>query len=146
MYAMDNLNLILLSHHHSRDQYRCLRIVWRGKPVLLCARCSGMVLGMFAGVILQVLSLAGPPSYLHWLALVDWILGVAGLWRGCNTVRVASGILLGLYYVRNMAALVCWNWSASLLITDLGFVAIYGAGVLWLLHIRHNTYGASPRP
>jgi uncharacterized membrane protein len=75
-----------------------------GHPFAVCARCTGLYFGFAAGVVLypivRSLKESDGPS-LRWLFIaalplvVDWGLGMLGIWENTHLSRVASGALLG---------------------------------------------------
>jgi uncharacterized membrane protein len=91
----------LLAHNH----WFTLNIL--GHEVRVCARCSGYILGLAAPLLFfqtigtEVSTLTGLIWQLVCLLLAlplvfDWVTQSWGLRKGDNTVRLASGIILGL--------------------------------------------------
>ncbi|MBV0924337.1 DUF2085 domain-containing protein [Halomicroarcula limicola] len=93
----------LLSHHAADERYRCHRLPVAGRTILVCARCSGIYPGIALGVLAFRLGVA-PGAWFPVVALgplpalVDWALTTFTGHRGRNTVRTATGGLLGLAY------------------------------------------------
>lgn len=78
---------------------------WRGRPMPLCARCTGFYLAIPAGLaIALILGLFRGASHLAWLLLtsvavapmaVDGLMQLAGVRSSTNGVRLATGLLAG---------------------------------------------------
>jgi uncharacterized membrane protein len=76
-----------------RKPERCIRIgTWR---LPICARCTGIVLGLTPGLFLPVLSHAAAALCLI-PALIDGTGQLAGRWRSTNAMRLCTGLLAGL--------------------------------------------------
>ncbi len=78
---------------------------WRGRPLPLCARCTGFYLalpiGLAAALLLQVYAGA---SYLAWLVVtlvavapmaLDGLTQLLGFRTSTNLLRLATGVLAG---------------------------------------------------
>ncbi|WP_135305736.1 DUF2085 domain-containing protein [Haloarcula amylovorans] len=125
----------LLSHHTADERYRCHRLTVAGRTAHFCARCSGLYPGIALGVIAFLLGVARgvwfPVVALGPLpALVDWAATTFTDRRGTNTVRTATGGLLGLAY----GLAVPWfltTWQLRLAAIAVSYGGLAAAG-LWL--------------
>ena len=132
------VNLLWLSHHGPLEEDRCIVTRLKGKPHLLCARCTGIVVGMVCGAALWTWEIPTPTSL--WLlpvpAFADWTAYLLNLWRGTNTLRLVNGFLLGLAYVGFLFALL--RGSSIWVLFPAMFFCVWFAGVLsykrWRLH------------
>ena len=77
---------------------------FEGHPFAVCARCTGIYLGFAAGLLLYPLLRSlkrGDTPARKWLlmasmpALVDFALGLSGIWENTRLSRFATGALLG---------------------------------------------------
>lgn len=75
-----------------------------GYPLAVCARCTGIYLGFAAGVLVYPLVRSlqrGDTPQRKWLllatvpALLDFALGLAGIWENTHLSRSLTGALLG---------------------------------------------------
>ncbi|MGE0866231.1 MAG: DUF2085 domain-containing protein [Vicinamibacterales bacterium] len=80
-----------------------------GRQLPVCARCSGLYLGVALGLLgwflvrrLLPVPLAGSRRLLAGLAIaavpttVSWVTGVLGIWDGTNVIRAVLALPLGL--------------------------------------------------
>ncbi len=130
---------ILLSHHATTEHYRCLRLKCHRKCYIVCARCSGVAIGLLMAVALIACRVALPPPAIYPVATFDWVLSMHGVWRGHNSIRVASGILIGACYAQNWLALAQLRFTSPLLIADGGMIAIYATSIIWLRFSRQSS-------
>ncbi|MFX1351967.1 MAG: DUF2085 domain-containing protein [Promethearchaeota archaeon] len=101
--TFNRLWLVFFAHHAPDKFHRCLRIQIRGRKLYLCARCTGMLSGIYAAVFLlpSLQSLVLPT--IAWIvliafplpAIVDWLSQYSGKRESNNRIRVVSGLLLG---------------------------------------------------
>lgn len=130
--ALSETRGYLLSHHGPDEHYRCYAPVVLGRPVRLCARCLGIYPGIASGVLAALL---GPPALdglavvavLPFPALLDWAATTFTDRRGYNSVRTASGVLLGYAYGVGLVALL---GDGDVRILAVGAVYAAVAGVL----------------
>lgn len=95
-----------------------------GHPLAVCARCAGLYGGFAAGVLLYPLArslrqLETPRR--RWLlvavvpTLIDWALGVLGIWENTHLTRSVTGALLGavcaFYVVPGLVDVGLSGWS-----------------------------------
>ena len=78
-----------------------------GGPVALCHRCSGVLLGLLAGLMVTPALAAGTRRAIGagrqglWLVAsalptaVDWSLGAAGVWANTGASRLLTGAMFG---------------------------------------------------
>ena len=96
---------VALSHHRMRERDHCHRIILRGRPIYICARCSAIVLTFFPFLFLNITGsvdwIARHPSLflvvLPLFGIADWVLACSGVLKVGNFIRTLSGILLGLF-------------------------------------------------
>jgi len=101
--ALAETRRYLLSHHEPSDYHRCHRLDIGGRPVHLCARCSGVYPGIAVGVGLFLTEVLASlqlvlVALLPLPALVDWSVTHFRPPEGSNAVRTATGGLLGVGY------------------------------------------------
>lgn len=126
----------LLSHHLPSERHRCYAPVVFGRRIYVCARCLGIypgIIAVFSAALLKGGAMGHPLASLPVVllfplpTLVDWSLTTFIDRRGYNTIRTATGFLLGFGYASGLVRL--------LLADDLRVIAVgigYGvaAGVL----------------
>ncbi|AGN01459.1 hypothetical protein L593_07570 [Salinarchaeum sp. Harcht-Bsk1] len=102
--------MYLLSHHEPSDYDRTYAVTVLGRRERLCARCTGIYPGIAAGLLARGLGV-GPLTEV-WLllvlplpALLDWTVTRVGDRSGSNSVRTATGALLGYAYGVGLVAL-----------------------------------------
>lgn len=88
---------------HNKQHYTTIHLF--GKTINACSRCLGMYSGMLITVPMVILlSFIGTYNFWHifglsWLlasfSIVDWATVKAGLRKGNNNVRMATGFMLG---------------------------------------------------
>jgi uncharacterized membrane protein len=101
--ALAETRRYLLSHHEPQNYHRCHRLEVRGRPVHLCARCSGVYPGIAVGIGLFFADVLTPVQLvlvacLPLPALLDWCLTHFRPPDGSNAVRTVTGGLLGVGY------------------------------------------------
>lgn len=101
----------------------------------LCARCTGIYLGIIATILLFFLEVNIPNIFKLLIifafpvpAIVDWGLDKYDLWKSCNTIRFVSGFMLGICYIfiwarfiQNPLDIMVWL-SAVVYSTIAGFI------------------------
>ncbi len=101
--TFNRLWLIFFAHHAPDKFHRCLRIQIRGRKLYLCARCTGMLSGIYVAVFLLPLLQSLVLPTIAWIvliafplpAIVDWLSQYSGKRESNNRIRVVSGLLLG---------------------------------------------------
>lgn len=99
-----------LAHHRPEQLERCVLVPCPGAPLALCARCLGLYPVLFLTLVLQGIWRVGPWGTLDWWIVlgasvpgfVDWALAWTGLRQGSNTLRILTGMLLGLALGRSL--------------------------------------------
>ncbi|MFP4038498.1 MAG: DUF2085 domain-containing protein [Candidatus Nanohaloarchaea archaeon] len=118
----------LLSHHRDEELYRCYKV--RGEH--LCSRCTGIYPGILAGLYLifssnplsiAAVALSGVPTLIE-----KFFTGVKNF-KGYNTVRTGSGLLLGAGYINGLYLLIQNPFNPEILSTGLFYIT---AGLLLL--------------
>lgn len=135
---MGPLPAVLLSHHTNEEHYRCLLVPTGGRPLRLCARCTGITLGAVVSAA-WLLFVGELPTWLALLGCVDWLLYRFGLWKGLNAVRLASGMLLGLFYVDSVTSPFRGTVDAQLLVVAGALAVVFFAG--WVQGIGYDPSG-----
>jgi len=82
---------------------RCLTL-W-GIPMPICARCTAIYAGLFAGLTLFLLVRKGSERLFRWSAiaaampiLIDGVTQAAGFRESTNGLRLATGLLAGFFF------------------------------------------------
>jgi uncharacterized membrane protein len=130
----------LLSHHESDEWNRCYtaRVPFDGRPVRLCARCSGIYPGIAVGLLASLhgivpvtpLLVAVLPAF----ALADWTVTTLTDRNGSNQTRTVTGALLGVGYGIGLVGLTDPATRVSVLLVGAGYAAMAGGLLYW--HLR----------
>jgi uncharacterized membrane protein len=82
---------------------RCLTI-WN-VPMPICARCTAIYAGLFAGLLLFLMIRKGSERWFRWVAivaatplLIDGVTQATGLRESTNPLRLATGLLAGFFF------------------------------------------------
>lgn len=82
---------------------RCLTL-W-DVPMPICARCTAIYLGLFAGLMLFLVVRRGSERWFRWVAiaatmplLIDGVTQATGLRESTNPLRLATGLLAGFFF------------------------------------------------
>jgi uncharacterized membrane protein len=82
---------------------RCLTI-WN-VPMPICARCTAIYAGLFAGLLLFLMIRKGSERWFRWAAivaatplLIDGVTQATGLRESTNPLRLATGLLAGFFF------------------------------------------------
>lgn len=78
-----------------------------GEPIALCHRCTGMLVGLVAGLVVAVAPRADLEAVRSsrqglWLVVavlptgIDWVLGATGVWANTPGSRVSTGMIFGI--------------------------------------------------
>ncbi len=96
----------LIAHHEPKNYDRTLFFKYKKNALRLCARCTGVYLGIILGITATILdydpftSMAG--QYLMALmtlpAVIDWSFTRLKIWKSNNPTRITTGLLMGLAY------------------------------------------------
>ncbi|MDE1819543.1 MAG: DUF2085 domain-containing protein [Euryarchaeota archaeon] len=133
----------ILSHHRPERYPRTLCVPGTSCSVRLCARCFGAALGLllFAGLWFLASSQGFPslaPRVQVFAALAplwaagDWTRQSLGNYESRNSVRVASGTLLGLAYADAAALLLTAHWLYAAIAA--GVLGVYVLAIVLVLH------------
>ncbi len=108
----ESLGFLLLSHHSRKNLSHTLMIPIAGRSVRLCARCTGIAMGIALGLV-SLRSLLGIFSSFPLLiglfplpGAADWLLQVFRVRQSTNPRRIVTGVLIGVLYAVGGAALV----------------------------------------
>ncbi|MFL5320924.1 MAG: DUF2085 domain-containing protein [Myxococcaceae bacterium] len=124
-----------LAHHHPEEYARTVVI----GPLRVCARCLGTYPTLFLAIALQ-LGLKAPLSWTLDLplgvalllpALIDWTYGRFRPLSGSNSIRLLSGILLGLALGRSLYIHLQRPFPTVLVAQLLVSCAVAGPVLLW---------------
>jgi len=93
----------ILAHHDKHHLNRCVRVQPGNREVFLCARCTGILIGFTAHIVLllTVLSLSASVGdillfLLPLSSVADWITQSLGRRESMNRIRISTGFILGL--------------------------------------------------
>jgi len=126
----------ILSHHSYSKLSHTIRVRLGTKEVYLCARCTGIGMGMMVGLLyvnyLAYLFLQYPGLVVAFVfpAAVDWLFQVFRLRNSTNPRRLVTGALVGQAYLVGLIALAR-GWFGLLLYYALAFAAY--AAILYVL-------------
>lgn len=141
----ESLGFLLLSHHSRKNISHTLLIPIAGRNVRLCARCTGIAIGIALG-LLSLKSLLGIfasyPLLIGLLPLpgaIDWLLQVFRVRQSTNPRRVVTGVLIGILYAVGGAALI--EGSIALL----EFFIVFWSGYFAALYLLFRKTGALQR-
>lgn len=94
-------------------------LYFRGKPLPICARCTGIIVGYVLALIMLVLGYK--INLLHVVLLmiplvVDGFLQAAGVWESTNTRRLITGSMAGvaMIYFLVLCAITGFNHGQSI--------------------------------
>ncbi len=129
MEKEDRLSLLflLLSHHKPEKLHRTIRIGLGEKNIYLCARCTGINIGIVSVCVAWFFNFNLPTwSYLPSLfilpapSMVDWVTQSCKLRESRNSIRICTGFLLG----------ICWGLFFLLLVKGMFFLFLYALAIL----------------
>ena len=111
----------LVSHHLPSRFSRTLRVRFGSRIIHFCARCSGQGLGVLVWLAVLFGSLAthvplfdarvqAPVALLPLVPAWDWVTQSVGRRESRNSVRIASGLLLGFAFADLLATIVSRHW------------------------------------
>jgi uncharacterized membrane protein len=112
---------ILISHHLPHRLGRTLALPLGQRTIHLCARCTGQVLGLLTILLIFLVGRPLIPSLLTpqvqllfalapLVAAVDWLTQSLGWRESNNTLRLLSGVLLGMALTDVLILLLSGNW------------------------------------
>lgn len=135
------LLFLLLSHHPPEKLHRTIRVGFGGRNVYLCARCTGRYLSLIGVFVAYFLGLRFPlwlylplVSILPMPAAVDWLTQSGKLRESRNSLRLGTGLLLGI-----MEALILLLAINGILGAFLAAIAIIGVYVFSIVVIVLKT-------
>lgn len=118
----------VLSHHEPEEWDRCYAPSVGSHRVRLCARCLGIYPGIVAGIVASLLASPLPTGL--WVvaglplpALVDWTATAFTDRSGWNSVRTATGVLLGYAYAVGLG-LVLGDMDLRVILVGIGYGAV----------------------
>jgi uncharacterized membrane protein len=126
-----SLWFLILSHHSFARLSHTFRISVGTRNVYVCARCTGIAIGMIAGLayvnVLAEWFFQYPVLIFVFTspAAIDWLLQVFKWRESTNSRRLITGALIGQTYLVGLIALVR-HWLPLLTIYAIAFAA-YGA-------------------
>ena len=94
----------VLSHHPPNEYFKCYSLMIGNKKIYFCARCLGIYLGIFLGIIIYSYELFIDRYYAFIIifpifTFIDWAISGSKINRSYNYVRTFFGILLGIAYI-----------------------------------------------
>lgn len=112
-----SLRYILLAHHPPNQLDHTIKIKLGGDIFYLCARCTGVLTGLFFSVIFthyfEGISTTSYPLIFA-VCLIpgtfDWIGHNTNVWKSNNVVRVSTGVLLGVPIGIAISSLIFGNF------------------------------------
>ena len=119
---------LLLAHHSYNRISHTLQIPIGSRQVCLCTRCTGILLGMLAGLFYAATlasALARTPLLIFLFplpAVADWLLQVFRVSESTSLRRLATGALVGQAYLVLLVALA-GGWLGLLWYFALAFAA-----------------------
>ena len=124
-----SLRYILLAHHPPSQLDHTIKVNFRNGVVYLCARCTGVLAGLFFSVLFaHHFKEISPTSYPLLFAVclipgtLDWICHNNNMWKSNNTVRVSTGVLLGVPIGIAISSLIFGNFLILVEFVLLSFV------------------------
>ncbi|HIH45429.1 MAG TPA: DUF2085 domain-containing protein [Candidatus Methanoperedenaceae archaeon] len=132
--------LALLAHHEPERFDRTILVRFSGMSIRLCARCTGIYLGILSTVVLFLFGLRLPQTaevvvaaFFPLPAMLDWSLDRYGIWKGANSSRLISGLMVGVSYVTLWARLFrdpldAVVWSTAIFYVALAVLVLATAG------------------
>jgi len=111
-----SLRFLLLSHHTKEELHRTIHLKIRGKDLYICARCSGIAIGLTIYILFRQQAaefMFNNPMLFLLLpapAMVDWIMQTVGLHESNNLIRIVTGCLMGMCWA-GMLNLFFKDWS-----------------------------------
>jgi len=97
---------LLLAHHEPAEYNHTVNV----RGIRLCARCTGVYLGIFLALCLVCSGWTPQDYYLTVIAfllplpaMVDWTAHMLAGFGGSNIVRVSSGLMIGFAYIALIA-------------------------------------------
>lgn len=134
------LLFLLLSHHPAEKLHRTICLGFRGKTVYLCARCAGRYLGIVNVLAAYFLGFRFPLwLYLPLIlvlpmpAAVDWLTQSCKLRESRNSIRVGTGLLLGI--TEALLLLLLINGMFYTLLIAMIIIGIY-AFVIYMIALK----------
>ncbi|MCW3995529.1 MAG: DUF2085 domain-containing protein [Candidatus Bathyarchaeota archaeon] len=96
--------LFLLTAHHPNEKLdHTIRVGFGGRYIYLCSRCTGIMLAMLIVFVSSAFGLQVPNAFylpliafLPLFAVSDWFTQSAKLRKSNTTIRVTTGLLLGI--------------------------------------------------
>ncbi len=128
----------ILSHHKPENYCRCYSLSFLNRNIRLCARCIGIYIGLTVGLVqiaylgelpLLYVALSGIPT------LIEKYFTEKRDRRGYNSLRTASGLLLGTGYINGLKILVNDLINPQILLVGLFYLL---AASYLLLQQRHK--------
>ena len=137
------IDIPLLSHHGTVEQYRCLSIPLPDGRYLVCARCAGGIAGLAVGLPLTWFCPGWVSPWILLLAFPDWIASALAGYKGGNMARVASGCVIGLVYALNIHEFALGRFNSNLWCANVSAVALYAITATAAINRkRRGTLGA----
>jgi len=130
------LRFLIFSHHSYSKISHTIQLSIGTRKVWLCARCTGILIGMTTGLFYADYLAKGfvqmPILIAIFLlpAMIDWLLQVFSVRDSTNPRRIITGALIGDVYLAGIIALAN-GWFALLFFYALAFAAI--GAVLYVL-------------
>lgn len=112
MNSRPSLSFVILSHHSYRKISHTIQVKVGERRFYFCARCTGIVIGMPAGLLylnyLSTVFLQYPILIFVFTlpAIIDWLLQVFEYRDSSNPRRILTGALVGQTYLVGLIAII----------------------------------------
>ncbi len=128
------LLFLVLSHHPPERLHRTICLGFRGKKVYLCARCTGTFSSLIAVLVAYFIGLRFPLwlylpliSVLPITATVDWLTQSCKLRESRNSIRVGTGLLLGIAEAYFLLLVI--NGMVSMFLVAMSIIGLYAISI-----------------
>lgn len=129
----------IFSHHKESEYYKCYILDICGNKLAICARCLGIYLGIFLGIICFIFGIYREFIYVGIavfpaFALLDWSASAFFGYVGTNLIRSATGLFLGISY--SMGFMQLYSSFPDYYIIAIGVFYISFAGFLLFMNYQ----------
>jgi uncharacterized membrane protein len=128
------LLFLMLSHHPPERLHRTICLGFRGKNVYLCARCTGTYSSLIAVLVAYFIGLRFPLwlylpliSVLPISATIDWLTQSGKLRESRNSIRVGTGLLLGIAEAHLLLLVI--NGMVSMFLVAMSIIGLYAISI-----------------
>ena len=125
---------LMLSHHPPERLHRTICLGFRGKNIYLCARCTGTFSSLIAVLVAYFIGLRFPLwlylpliSVLPIPVIVDWLTQSGKLRESRNSIRIGTGLLLGIAEADFL--LLAINGMVSMFLAAMSIIGLYAISI-----------------